>query len=157
MRKYTVAMLLFAMSTAGCNQGNPGGQVTRVEKTSPTSQKTTTTANKPILGEADRTFSLSLPSLSTRLKQGETKTITIGISRGKNFDQDVSLQLNDLPQGVAIEPGNLAISHAEKDVSVRVSASPDAALGDFSVRVVGHPGQGVDATNDLKLTIIKAD
>jgi hypothetical protein len=56
------------------------------------------------VGTPDNAFKLSLPTLSTSIKQGERKTVTLGITRGKNFDQDVHLKLSDLPQGVSITP-----------------------------------------------------
>ena len=35
---------------------------------------------------------------------GETKEVTLGIKRGKNFDQDVNVKLDGLPKGVTAEP-----------------------------------------------------
>jgi uncharacterized membrane protein len=98
---------------------------------------------------------LGLPTLSTHLKQGEAKQVDISIDRGKNFDQDVTIKFEGLPQGVSIEPGSPAIKHGEKDVKVTVKASDSAALGDFTVKVTGQPATGAAATHDLKLTIEK--
>jgi len=134
---------------AGCNSGTPGG---------PGANKTTdntTTSNKPIVGHAEDTFTLDMPNLSTKLKQGEAKTVSIGIKRGKNFDQDVKLTFDKVPEGVTIEPADPMIPHGDKEIKVTVKASDTAAVGDFTVKALGHPNTGPDATNEFKITIDK--
>lgn len=128
----------------GCDKGTPGGP-----------GATAPGENRTRVGQADDTFSLSLPTLSTHLKQGEAKVVTVGISRWKNFDGDVSLKFDTLPKGVAVDPAAPAIKHGETEAKVTVKAADDAALGDFTVKVVGHPSKGADASNDLKLTVEK--
>lgn len=125
-----------------------------------TSGSTTTdkTGDKTGLGgltQADRTFSLDMPNLSTSLKQGEAKNISIGINRGKNFDQDVTLKFGDLPKGVSIDPASPAIKAGDKEAKITVKAADDAALGDFNIPVHGHPASGPDATNTFKITVNK--
>jgi len=109
----------------------------------------------PLASDPENTFRLSVPTLSTHLKQGEKKVVTIGISRAKNFDQDVTVKFADVPKGVSIDPEEPVIKHGEKDVKVNVSAADDAALNDFTINIMGHPTTGPDATNELKLTIDK--
>jgi len=109
----------------------------------------------PLASDPENTFRLSVPTLSTHLKQGEKKVVTIGISRAKNFDQDVTVKFADVPTGVSIDPEEPVIKHGEKDVKVNVSAADDAALNDFTLKIMGHPTTGPDATNELKLTIDK--
>lgn len=107
------------------------------------------------VGQAEDTFRLDVPNLATRIKQSESKIVTIGIKRGKNFDQDVELKLSDLPQGVTLDPANPTIKHSEKEVPVTVKAADDAAVGDFTIKVAGHPTKGPDATSEFKLTVDK--
>jgi hypothetical protein len=128
----------------GCDKGTPGG-----------AGVTTTGDRGPHVGQAEDTFSLTVPTLSTHLKQGEAKVVAIGISRGKNFDGDVAVGFDNLPKGVTVDPAAPALKHGEKEVKVTVKAADDAALGDFAVKVVGHPAKGPDATNELKLTVEK--
>ena len=134
----------------GCNQGTPGGPGAPPANPPATNQ----TAQKPIVGEAKETFTLSVPLLATSLKQGEAKVIDISINRGTNLDADVALSFSELPTGITIDPPSPAIMHGESKVSITLTAADDAALGDFEVKVTGHPSKGgADAVNDLKLTV----
>ena len=81
---------------------------------------TNTTAKKPSFREADNTFNLT--ASSTSLKQGETKTVLIGIKRGKNFQDDVTVKFTDMPQGVTLDPASLTIKHGETDTKVTLKA-----------------------------------
>ncbi|MBC8001231.1 MAG: hypothetical protein H7X97_01470 [Opitutaceae bacterium] len=134
----------------GCTQGVPGGPGAPPASPPATNQ----TANKPIIGEAKETFTLSVPLLATSLKQGEAKVIDISINRGTNLDADVTLSFSELPTGLSVNPPSPGIMHGESKVSITLTAADDAALGDFVVKVTGHPSKGgVDAVNDLKLTV----
>jgi uncharacterized membrane protein len=140
---------LALLAIAGCSQGTPGGGGTSTSGNTPTSLRT----EKPIVGQAEDTFQLSMPTLATKVRQGESKEATIGISRGKNFDDDVALKFVDMPKGVTMEPSAPVIKHGDKDVKVTFHAADDAALGDFKLKVTGHPTKGADATNEFKLTV----
>ncbi len=107
------------------------------------------------LGQADNSFKLSTPTLATKLKQSESKVAALGIKRGKNFDQDVTLKFEGLPQGVSIDPASPTIKHGEEEAKVTIKAAEDAAVGDFTVKVVGHPKDGPDSVSDLKLDVSK--
>lgn len=145
-----VALALVALN--GCTQGTPGGPgVSSTPSTRGT--PTTTTTQKPVIGDAEETFSLSVPSLSTNLKQGETKAATISLSRGKNFDEDVTLKFADVPKGVTIDPAEPAIKHGDAEVNITFQAADDAALGDFTIKVTGHPAKGADAKTEFKLNV----
>lgn len=109
----------------------------------------------PIAGDPENSFRLDAPNLATTIKQGETKVVSIGISRSKNFDQDVALKLEGIPTGVTIAPTEPVIKHGENEVKLNVTAAQDAALNDFTVTVIGHPETGADAKNEFKLTITK--
>jgi hypothetical protein len=89
------------------------------------------------------------------VKQGETKDVTIGIKRGKNFDQDVTLKFSGLPQGVMIEPATAMVKHGDNDAKLKIHASDTAAVGDFTIAVIGQPATGANATNDFKVTVSK--
>ncbi len=150
MRSLRAGLLaLTVVIGVGCSESTPGGP--GAVTTPP--QSTTTTALKPVLGPDENTFSLSVPVLSTHLKQGEAVSGTITLSRGKNFDEDVALTFSGLPQGVTMEPMNAIIRHGDAEAKVTFQASEDAALGDFTIKVMGHPTHGADAKSEFKLTV----
>ncbi|HLW65579.1 MAG TPA: hypothetical protein VKS79_09695 [Gemmataceae bacterium] len=143
--KITFASLLVLglVAFTGCDKGTQGGP------------GATNPSNRNTISQDDDTFKLSVPTFSTSIKQGESKVVDIGIKRGKNFDEDVSLKFDNLPKGVSLDPAAPAIKHGDKDTKVTLKAANDAAVGDFTVRVIGHPTKGPDASNDMKLSVEK--
>jgi uncharacterized membrane protein len=137
------------IALAGCNTGTPGGP----GATSRTTAGTTTRSST--IGLAEDTFSLTTPLLSTTIKQGESKVISIGIKRGKNFEDDVTLKFDGLPEGVTLDPARPVIKHGDTEAKVTIKAADSAAVGDFTAKLVGHPAKGADATHDLKITVQK--
>jgi hypothetical protein len=93
--------------------------------------------------------------MSTTLHQGETKEVPIGIERGKNFEGDVALKFADGPEGVTIDSPSPVIKHGDTEAKVTLKATNDASLGNFTIKVTGHPTKGPDATTELKITVIK--
>ena len=84
---FAVLVALALVTLTGCNQGTPGG-----------SGVTNPPQKQPAYGEAEKTFKLSVPRMSTTLHQGETKEVAIGIERGINFEGDVTLTFADAPE-----------------------------------------------------------
>jgi hypothetical protein len=115
----------------------------------------TTDGKPPMFGRADDTFDLALPAQS--VKQGESKEVTVGIKRGTNFDQDVGLRFADPPTGVTATPADPALKHGDADAKVTLKVADDAAPGDYTVKVMGHPTTGGDATAEFKLTVAPKD
>jgi uncharacterized membrane protein len=137
-------LALVIVACSGCSQATPGGPGV-----------TNPPHKQPAYGEADKTFNLSVPHMSTTLHQGEAKDVSIGIDRGKNFDEDVTLKFADGPKGVTLDFANPVIMHGATEVKVTLKATNDASLGDFTVKVTGHPTKGADATNEFKITVAK--
>ena len=145
MKRSFASFLMIAMvAGSGCNQAVPGGPGV-----------TNPADGHPTYGEAEETFNLSVPHMSTSLKQGGTVEVRIGIERGKNFDEDVHLKFADGPKGVTLDSANPVIMHGDAEAKVKIKAADDASLGDFTIKVTGHPTKGVDATNDVKITVAK--
>ncbi len=140
------------VAACGCNKGNSGGP----GAVSPASDQTTMEQAASTFRQPEDTFSLDTPMMSTKMAQGESKALSIGITRGKNIDQDVTLNFKELPKGVTIDPMNPLIKHGDMETEVTVTATADAALGDFTVKVSGHPTTGADATTDLKISVDEA-
>jgi uncharacterized membrane protein len=137
-----LAVMTLAALT-GCTQGSPGGPGT--------------TGKAPAYGQAEDTFNLSVPAMSSSLQQGEQTEATVGIKRAKNFDEDVALNFADIPQGVTVEPASPVIKHGDTDAKITFKAGDEAPLGDFKVKVTGHPTKGADAQIEFKLTIAAKD
>lgn len=130
----------------GCNQGTPGGP-----------GAADPSAKKPAYGQANDTFNLSVPAMASAPKQGEQTEATFGIKRAKDFDEDVTLTFTDVPKGVTIEPASAVIKHGDADVKITFKIADGAALGDFNVKVTGHPTKGADAKIEFKLNIAAKD
>jgi hypothetical protein len=113
---------------------------------------------EPLFGAGENEFKLKTPTLAVRLKQGESKQFTIGIDRGKNFDEDVKLTFEgspDIPKGLTFAPAAPTIKHGDKDETITAKAADDAAVGEFKIRVTGHPTKGKDATDTFEVKIEK--
>lgn len=144
MNRILAAALVAAVGSSalvGCGSGSQGGPGA---------------SNKGgVVSAADDAFTLSVPTMSTRIKQSESRVVEVGIKRGRNFGQDVALKLDGLPRGVTADTNSPEIKAGQEEAKVTLRAADDAALGDFTVKVTGHPKTGADATNEFKLTIEK--
>lgn len=144
MRKLFAGLAFMGLTgLIGCEQGTPGGMGT--------------TGEQPMYGQAEDTFNLSVPLTSSSVQQGEVAEAKIGINRAKNFDQDVTLKFADLPKGVTVEPASPQLKSSETDAKITFTAGDEAPVGDFKVKVTGHPTEGADAQVEFKLTIVAKD
>jgi uncharacterized membrane protein len=150
---FPAAVVLGLSILAGCDKkgttGGPGVSTTSTSTTNGNAVTTTTVSN------SSATFNLTVPSTSTSIKQGDSKTISMGLKAGKDFDQTVSLAFDGVPTGVKIDPPAPILKSGDKDVSLVLTAAPDAAPGDYTVKVTGHPATGEDSTADLKISVEK--
>jgi hypothetical protein len=150
MRKLlTVLAVGTLVGLLGCNNaGTPGGAGASNRNKDGKNDNTH-------LSNAENSFTLSPPMTSTTVKQGEKTNVKIGISRGKNFGDDVMLSFSEPPKGVTITPAKAELAAGAKDATVSVEAAKDAAIGDFTITVTGKPKKGPDAINTFKLTVKK--
>ena len=145
MRSFVVTITMgLLVALAGCNQGTSGGP----GASNPAFEES-------LVGQADDTFSLDIPS--TTLAQGEVKTLLVAINRGKNFGEEVSLEFAELPDGLTVSPRIPRIKQSDSDTELTLSAADGAALGDFTVSVTGQPTKGAVAVTDAKITITKQE
>ena len=151
MKKAFASLVAAALIVgAGCEKdGTPGG---------PGASRTGSGNGSGVhLSTPENAFKLDMPTLETSIKQGETKKVNVGISRGKNFSQDVKLDFGMLPQGLKITPANPVIKAGDMSVDVSVEAAKDAALGHHAITVTGAPTTGDKGVATLKLEVKKAD
>lgn len=145
-KSMTILAISAALALYGCDTGTTGGPGT-----------TTPESEKPMMGQTDDTFSLDLPMMSASVEQGEQETVSIGINRGTNFAQDVSLKFSNIPPGIHIQPEVPVIARTDEEVELLIHASEEAAVGDFTVQISGHPERGDDATAELSITVSKRE
>jgi uncharacterized membrane protein len=158
MKKSFVSLFLLTLVAAvGCNRYSPEGpEATSTADTEQSAEPVRTVVNKPIAGEADETFSLSVPFESVALTQGEEKSVLIGINRGENFREEVSIKVSGLPKGVTLETDAPVIKQGTTDATLMLKAAGDAALGDFTVNVTGHTASSAaDFTKEFKMTVVQ--
>ncbi len=140
-----------ALVLAGCENKSQEGGPGATNKPRDSKGNPTTSSVK----QTEDTFKLTAPSTDTNIKQGEATTVKIGISRGKNFDQDVKLTMSDPPKGVKFDPAEPTIKAGDKEGQVKIEADKDAALGEHEITVTGTPKTGDKATVHFKINIKK--
>lgn len=136
-------ILLTGLLLSGCSQGTPGGPGV--------------SGPSPNFGQAENTFNLNVPRLASTVQQGDVFETTIGIKRGINFDQDVSLMFSNLPEGISIEPSKPQILKGKSETKVKFVATDAASTGSFQVKLTGHPTEGGDAQVDFSLNVSLKD
>ena len=145
-RSIFIATAFTLIGLTGCSQGTPGGPGV-----------TDTTAKKPVFGQTEDTFNLSVPRMAESLQQGATLETEVGIERAKNFGEDVSLKFSELPEGVTLTPASPVIKHGDTEAKITFTADTAAAVGEYKVKVLGHPEKGTDAEIEFKLNITAID
>ncbi len=151
---YALLLVLPVCLALGCNESQPGGP--NASKPGNAKNNVEKAHDATGIGTAENTFKISLPMLDTGIKQGDRKTVKVGIVRGKNFEQDVKLDLGKLPNGITATPAMPSIKQGDKDAEITLEASKDAALGEHTISVVATPAKdGASTTADLKIEVKK--
>jgi uncharacterized membrane protein len=137
MKRTALAFLAASLLAAGCEtKSPPGGPGAPGPNGTP-----------PRVTTPDNTFQINVPAMETDIKQGESKTVTISISRGTNFDQDVNLEIVNAPQGVTFKFHEATIRAADKESHLTITASENAALGEHKVQIKATPARSGTATS----------
>jgi uncharacterized membrane protein len=99
-------------------------------------------------------FKIDVPSSDTKVKPGETQTVTIKLQRGESFKQDVTLQI-EAAKGISIDPAKVIVKASDKpDVQLTITVPKDAALGEYKVSVTGTPETGEPTSVEFKVKVI---
>jgi uncharacterized membrane protein len=99
-------------------------------------------------------FKIDVPSSYTKVKPGETQTVTIKLQRGEAFKQDVKLEI-EAAKGISIDPAKVIIKASDKpDVQLTITVPKDAALGEYKVSVTGTPETGEPTSVEFKVKVI---
>jgi uncharacterized membrane protein len=99
-------------------------------------------------------FKIDVPSSDTKVKPGETQTVTIKLQRGESFKQDVKLQI-EAAKGISVDPAKVLVKAGDKpDVQLTITVPKDAALGEYKVSVTGTPTTGEPTSVEFKVKVI---
>ena len=129
MRTVLVAALVAAAALVGCKTSAPGG------------------------GAGNDTFRVTVPALSTTVKQGETQLVRVAVERSEGFKQAVKLELKG-PAGIQVDPDSTTVQPGDKgDVQLKITAAKDAPLGEGKILVKATPKQGEAVETEFKVTV----
>jgi uncharacterized membrane protein len=99
-------------------------------------------------------FTIEVPRLETDIKQGNTQDVTVSLQRGDNFKRDVAMQIKSTA-GVTVAPSSVVIKASDvPTLQFQVTASKDAALGDYGVFVTGTPSVGEPTSANFNVKVI---
>ena len=128
----TSMLTLVLVAVCGCQSSSPrGGSVVK--------------------GEG---FKIAVPTLDTKLKQGEVQSVTVSLERGDYFKQDVKLQIEAF-KGISVEPTSVIIKASDTpDVQIKITVPKDAALGEYSVSVKGIPKTGESTSTAFTVKVV---
>jgi uncharacterized membrane protein len=105
------------------------------------------------VGEGE-SFNIDVPTLDVKVKQGETQVVTIKLQRGEAFKQDVKLQI-ETAGSISVDPAKVLVKASDApEVQLTITAPEDAALGDYTVSVMGTPETGEATSVDFKVTVL---
>jgi uncharacterized membrane protein len=103
---------------------------------------------------SDEGFTISVPAMTTHLKQGDAKTIEISLHRGSYFKHDVKLEVRP-SAGIYVDPSEVTIRAGDKPkAEIRIEAPKDAALGEYQVHVKGIPDTGETTKVDFTVKVV---
>jgi uncharacterized membrane protein len=99
-------------------------------------------------------FKIGTPTFTTKVKQGETESVTISLHRGEYFKRDVTLEIS-ASKGISVEPTQALVKGNEKpDVHLRVTAAKDADLGEYKIYVKGTPESGEATSTEITVKVV---
>ena len=140
----TLSVFAAILFMTGCSDTPPGGP----------GAADNNNANSKV-ATPEQTFRLDLPTTEQSIKQGEKKEFTLGIKRGKNFDQDVRIEFRELPAGLKATPSAGIFGKGQDKVNASMEAAADAALGHHTFNVVAIPQSGEQTIGVMKVEIKK--
>jgi uncharacterized membrane protein len=99
-------------------------------------------------------FKIVTPASDTKIKQGETASVTISLNRGDFFKRDVTLEIK-ASKGISVEPTQAVVKASEKpDVAIRITAPKDAAIGEYKISVKGTPATGEATSTEITVKVV---
>ena len=101
-------------------------------------------------------FKIDVPTFDTKVKQGETQSVTISIERGESFKQDVTLEIKlSKGEGITLDPAKVLVKASDKpDVQLTITAPKDAVLGEYIISVTGTPETGEPTSVEFNVKVV---
>ncbi|MFO8012542.1 MAG: hypothetical protein R6X20_04460 [Phycisphaerae bacterium] len=94
------------------------------------------------------------PLFATSVKQGDRETMTVSLERDKYFKEDVTLEAT-ATSGLRVEPSKVVVKASESpEVQFQVTASEDAALGEYLLHIVATPETGAPTSKDFTVKVV---
>ena len=129
MKMALLAALIATVALVGCNKSEEGGR------------------------PGTDSFKLSVPVLSTAVKQGEVQTAKMTVDRSEGFKQGIKLDVK-APSGLHVDLSNTTVKPGDKgDVQLEIKADKDAPLGDQKIVVKGTPDKGESTEIEFTVTV----
>jgi hypothetical protein len=134
-RTSIVCAIGLALAMAGCQETTSTGPGGKTESGNPAVKKLSLVA-----------------ATSQTIKQGATDDFAINIKRD-NFDDPVTIRLNDLPTGVEVVGKEAVIPSGENSIKVQLKAASDAAVGEHKVKIDATAPGLADNEQTFTLTV----
>ncbi len=100
------------------------------------------------------TFRVTVPAVTTDIKQGELQTVRLTLERGAGFKQRIKLELK-APAGLEVDPQGTTVEPSDEgDVQLKITVAKDAAIGEYKILVKGTPDKGEPTDTEFKIAVI---
>jgi hypothetical protein len=100
--------------------------------------------NTEVTGEGGKALKLSVPAMTTTVRQGDKAQITIKVKKTK-FDEDVKLDFSQLPEGVKLAESNPKIDKGANEATFTLLADDKAKLEEGQKAKVSASAAGMKA------------
>ena len=100
-------------------------------------------------------FTVSGPTTSTSIKQGNKETVTVTLNRGSDFKKKVSLDVKAPDKVKATLDKSSVAAGDDKDVKLTIDVDKEAPVGDHIITVTATPEAGAATKLDVKLSVVK--
>jgi len=121
---------VLALAPVGCNTSSSGG----------------------VAGTKD-SFTLTGPTMTTTIKQGDRQTVEVTLDRKNDFKQDVKFEA-DAPKGLKVDFASKTVKASDPaKAAMTVEAEKDAPLGEHTITVKATPDHGNATTVPVKVKV----
>jgi uncharacterized membrane protein len=104
-------------------------------------------------------FKIAVPTFDTKIKQGETQSVTLSLERGEFFKQDVKLGIKlSRGEGITFNPEKVFVKAGDRpDVQLAITVPKNAALGEYILSVTGTPKTGEPTSVEFNVKVVAPD